>query len=74
MVELSVTDQWVIPALSIQFQFFTWDLSGHGVSAVWPGACDDITPEDLAQEALELTLIAGAKKFHLVGTSISHTD
>ena len=60
----------MLPALLNKFQILTWDLPGHGASAAWPEDCDDITPEDLAQEALELASIAGAEQFHFVGTSI----
>lgn len=60
----------MIPALLNKFRILTWDLPGHGASAGWPGESGEITPEDLAQEAIALAAVAGAEKFHFVGTSI----
>jgi 3-oxoadipate enol-lactonase len=60
----------MIPALLERFRVMTWDLPGHGASAVWPDQSDEITPEDLAGEALALAAVAGAETFHFVGTSI----
>lgn len=65
-------DVWddMLPALLGKFRVLTWDLPGHGASAAWPEASDQITPEDLAQEAIALAIVAGADNFHFVGTSI----
>ncbi|MEX2474713.1 alpha/beta fold hydrolase [Marinobacter sp.] len=60
----------MLPALLDKFRVLTWDLPGHGTSAAWPEASDQITPEDLAQEALTLAATASAEHFHFVGTSI----
>ncbi len=60
----------MIPSLLSKFQLLTWDLPGHGASADWPEESAEITPEDLAQEALALATTAGAERFHFVGTSI----
>lgn len=60
----------MIPALLGNFRILTWDLPGHGASAAWPEESDEITPEDLAQEALVLAANIGAAAFHFVGTSI----
>jgi 3-oxoadipate enol-lactonase len=60
----------VIPDLLGKFRILTWDLPGHGASSAWPASPSQITPEDLAQEALALAQIAGASSFHFVGTSI----
>lgn len=60
----------MLPALLGKFQVLTWDLPGHGASAAWPDESDEITPEDLAQEAIALAATADAERFHLVGTSI----
>ncbi len=60
----------VIPQLLSQFRILTWDLPGHGGSAAWPKNSNEITPEDLAQEALVLAEAAGIDTFHFVGTSI----
>jgi 3-oxoadipate enol-lactonase len=60
----------LIPALLDRFRVLTWDLPGHGASAVWPDGSDQINPEDLAQEALALASVAEAKNFHFAGTSI----
>jgi len=60
----------MIPALLGKFRILTWDLPGHGASAAWPDKSDEITPEDLAQEALALAAVADAKTFHFIGTSI----
>ncbi|MEX0604093.1 MAG: alpha/beta fold hydrolase [Marinobacter sp.] len=60
----------MIPALLGKFRVMTWDLPGHGASAAWPDQSDEITPEDLAEETLALVAVAGAEKFHFVGTSI----
>ncbi|WP_152208024.1 alpha/beta fold hydrolase [Marinobacter changyiensis] len=60
----------MIPALLGKFRILTWDLPGHGASAAWPDQSDEITPEDLAQEALALAAVADAETCHFVGTSI----
>ncbi|WP_341581205.1 alpha/beta fold hydrolase [Marinobacter metalliresistant] len=60
----------MLPALLEGFRVLTWDLPGHGASAAWPEESDEITPEDLAQEAIALTELAGVDQFHFVGTSI----
>ena len=60
----------MIPALLNSFRVLTWDLPGHGASAAWPEASDQIAPEDLAQEALALATAAEAQRFHFAGTSI----
>jgi 3-oxoadipate enol-lactonase len=60
----------MIPALLPKFRLLTWDLPGHGTSAAWPDDSDDITPEDLAQEAIALAEVAGVASFHFAGTSI----
>ncbi|WP_304639681.1 alpha/beta fold hydrolase [Pseudomonas sp.] len=59
-----------LPALLERFRVLTWDLPGHGASAAWPEGSDEITPEDLAAEALALADLAGADTFRFVGTSI----
>ncbi|MFI0473223.1 alpha/beta fold hydrolase [Halomonas sp. HMF6819] len=58
----------VIPALLPRYRVLTWDLPGHGASQAVSG--ERVTPADLADEALALTDIAGAARFHFVGTSI----
>lgn len=60
----------MIPALLERFRVLTWDLPGHGASAAWPEESDEISPENLAGEALALAAVAGAETFHFVGTSI----
>lgn len=60
----------VIPLLLEKFRVLTWDLPGHGASASWPEESDEITPDDLAGEALALADFADARRFHFVGTSI----
>ncbi|MCK2148197.1 alpha/beta fold hydrolase [Marinobacter alexandrii] len=60
----------MLPALLERFRVLTWDLPGHGASASWPKASDEITPEYLAHEALLLVKQAGATSFHFAGTSI----
>ena len=60
----------LLPALLDKFRVLTWDLPGHGASAAWPEESDEITPEQLAQEAIALAQVAEADKFHFVGTSI----
>lgn len=60
----------MLPALLGKFRVLTWDLPGHGASAAWPSESDEITPEDLAQEALALSAVADTETFHFVGTSI----
>ena len=37
----------MLPALLNSFRVLTWDLPGHGASAAWPEASDQIAPEDL---------------------------
>ncbi|MDR5886755.1 alpha/beta fold hydrolase [Vreelandella janggokensis] len=58
----------VIPALLPRYRVLTWDLPGHGASAAVSGK--QISPSDLAAEALALVELAGARRFHFVGTSI----
>lgn len=58
----------VIPALLSRYRVLTWDLPGHGASQAVNGA--QITPADLAAEALVLVEFAGAQRFHFAGTSI----
>ncbi|MDO6824187.1 alpha/beta fold hydrolase [Marinobacter sp. 1_MG-2023] len=60
----------MLPALLEKFRVLTWDLPGHGASAAWPDESDEITPEDLAQEAIALARVAESDRFHFVGTSI----
>ncbi|MGY4877880.1 alpha/beta fold hydrolase [Vreelandella aquamarina] len=58
----------VIPVLLPRYRVLTWDLPGHGASAAVSGK--QISPSDLAAEALALVELAGARRFHFVGTSI----
>jgi 3-oxoadipate enol-lactonase/4-carboxymuconolactone decarboxylase len=58
----------VIPALLPRYRVLTWDLPGHGASQAVSGS--QITPADLAAEALALAELAGAERFHFAGTSI----
>lgn len=58
----------VIPALLPRYRVLTWDLPGHGASQAVSGT--QITPADLAAEALALAELAGAQRFHFAGTSI----
>ncbi|WMC10440.1 alpha/beta fold hydrolase [Oceanimonas pelagia] len=58
----------LLPALLPRYRVLSWDLPGHGSSAAWSG--ERITPADLAAEALALADVAGAERFHFVGTSI----
>ena len=58
----------VIPALLPRYRVLTWDLPGHGASQAVSGK--QITPADLAAEALALVELAGAQRFHFAGTSI----
>lgn len=60
----------MLPALLQYFRVLTWDLPGHGASSAWPEDAGDITPDDLANEALFLAQEAGARSFHFAGTSI----
>ncbi len=60
----------MVPALLNEFRILSWDLPGHGASARWPDESYEITPEDLAREAIALAAVAGAERFHFVGTSI----
>lgn len=60
----------MLPTLLGSFRVLTWDLPGHGASSAWPEESDQITPEDLAQEALALAAAANAESFHFIGTSI----
>src|SRR5690554_4694262 len=60
----------MLQALLERFRVLTWDLPGHGASSAWPESAGDITPEDLAQEALLLAKQAGSSSFHFAGTSI----
>ncbi|WP_447045900.1 alpha/beta fold hydrolase [Vreelandella sp. H-I2] len=58
----------IIPALLPRYRVLTWDLPGHGASQAVSGA--QITPADLAAEALALAELASAERFHFAGTSI----
>lgn len=58
----------IIPALLSRYQVLTWDLPGHGASQAVSG--QQISPADLAAEALVLVELAGAARFHFAGTSI----
>lgn len=60
----------LLPALLVKFRVLTWDLPGHGASSAWPAESAEITPDDLANEAIALALTAGASNFHFAGTSI----
>ncbi|WP_417565012.1 alpha/beta fold hydrolase [Marinobacter sp.] len=60
----------MLPSLLNRFRVLTWDLPGHGASAAWPEDAGEITPDDLANEALALAQTAGATGFHFAGTSI----
>lgn len=60
----------VISPLSRRFRLLSWDLPGHGASAAWPAERGEITPQDLAGEALALADLVGGERFHFVGTSI----
>lgn len=58
----------IIPVLLPRYRVLTWDLPGHGASQAASGA--QVTPADLAAEALALAERSGAARFHFVGTSI----
>jgi 3-oxoadipate enol-lactonase/4-carboxymuconolactone decarboxylase len=58
----------VIPLLLSRYRVLTWDLPGHGASQAV--SAEQITPADLAAEALALAELAGAERFHFAGTSI----
>lgn len=58
----------VIPVLLSRYRVLTWDLPGHGASQAVSG--EQISPADLAAEALALVELAGAQRFHFAGTSI----
>lgn len=58
----------IIPVLLPRYRVLTWDLPGHGASQAVSGA--QVTPADLAAEALALAECSGAARFHFVGTSI----
>lgn len=58
----------IIPVLLPRYRVLTWDLPGHGASQAVSGA--QVTPADLAAEALALAERSGAARFHFVGTSI----
>jgi len=58
----------VIPALLPRYRVLTWDLPGHGASQAVSGR--QVTPAALADEVLALAALAGAQRFHFVGTSI----
>tara|TARA_R110001583_G_scaffold45917_2_gene144300 strand:- start:2629 stop:3417 length:789 start_codon:yes stop_codon:yes gene_type:complete len=60
----------MLAALLSRFQVLTWDLPGHGASSAWLQDAGEISPQDLADEALTLVKMAGADRFHFVGTSI----
>lgn len=58
----------LLPGLLPHYRVLSWDLPGHGSSAAWCG--NEITPAALAAEVLALAEVAGAERFHFVGTSI----
>ena len=58
----------VIPLLLSRYRVLTWDLPGHGASQ--GVSAEQITPADLAAEALTLAELAGPERFHFAGTSI----
>ncbi|MBP5979603.1 MAG: alpha/beta fold hydrolase [Halomonas sp.] len=58
----------VIPVLLPRYRVLTWDLPGHGASQAVTG--EQLTPADLAAEALALADLAGAQRFHFAGTSV----
>ena len=58
----------ILPMLLPRYRVLTWDLPGHGASESVRG--DQVTPQDLADEALALADHAGASRFHFVGTSV----
>jgi 3-oxoadipate enol-lactonase/4-carboxymuconolactone decarboxylase len=60
----------ILPALLARYRVLTWDIPGHGASEAWPKKGGEITPADLAAEALALADHAEASRFHFVGTSI----
>lgn len=60
----------ILPVLLPRYRMLSWDLPGHGASQAWPLEPGEITPADLASEALVLAEQAGASRFHFVGTSI----
>lgn len=60
----------LFPALLGKFRVLTWDLPGHGASSAWPEGAGEITPDELAREALALARLAGTTPFHFAGTSI----
>ncbi len=60
----------MLPSLLGRFRILTWDLPGHGASGAWPEDGGEITPDDLANEALILAQAVGARGFHFAGTSI----
>lgn len=60
----------VVTPLSRRFRVLSWDLPGHGDSEAWPAERGEIIPQMLASEALALADLAGADRFHFVGTSI----
>lgn len=58
----------ILPMLLPRYRVLTWDLPGHGASDSVRG--DQVTQQDLADEALALADHAGASRFHFVGTSV----
>ncbi len=60
----------LLPALLPRYRVLTWDIPGHGASEAWPAERGEISPADLAAEALALADHAGVSRFHFVGTSI----
>lgn len=58
----------ILPLLLPHYRVLTWDLPGHGASDAVGG--DQVTPQDLAAEALALVDHAGGGRFHFAGTSI----
>lgn len=64
----SVWDELLTPLVR-HFRILSWDLPGHGSSAPWPEH-QPLGVADLAQEVIALAEVAGASRFHFVGTSI----
>lgn len=58
----------ILPALLPRYRVLTWDLPGHGASEAWGQG--EVSPKDLACEALALAEHAEVSRFHFVGTSI----
>lgn len=59
----------LLPRLLERYRVLTWDLPGHGGSEAW-SAGRPVTPDALADELCNLVALAGAERFHVIGTSI----